>query len=106
MAIQPDEYNNLNEYWDYQRKVEYNRESVYDMAQKMSISMNDVYATEDFKKMLWDKVPTSEYENPPVGWVPENEEFRLWNEQWPPKPLLTKPKGKFVNRGVSSLIEH
>jgi len=96
MAIQPDEYNKLKEYWDYQRKVEYNRESVYDMAQKMTISMNDVYATEDFKKMLWDKVPTSEYEDPPIGWVPENEEFRLWNEQWPPKPLLTKPKGRPV----------
>jgi hypothetical protein len=35
MAISEKEYKELKEYWDYQRKVEYNREKVYYMARKV-----------------------------------------------------------------------
>ena len=34
MAITKQSYNELKEYWDYQRKVEYNKEMVYFMAEK------------------------------------------------------------------------
>ena len=33
---------------------------------------------------------------PPKGWVPENENYRLWNEEWPPKLKLEPPKGRPV----------
>ena len=46
--------------------------------------------------MLWTKIPQSEYEDPPKWWVPENEKYRLWNEEWPPKPQLEAPKGRPV----------
>jgi hypothetical protein len=48
------------------------------------------------KQMLWTKIPQSEYEDPPKWWVPENEKYRLWNEEWPPKPKLEAPKGRPV----------
>ena len=34
MAIQEKEYKELKEYWDFQRKKEYNKEKVYNMADK------------------------------------------------------------------------
>ena len=32
MAITKQKYNDLKEYWDYQRKVQYNKEIVFNMA--------------------------------------------------------------------------
>ena len=34
MAISKKSYEELKEYWDYQRKIEYNKEMVYFMADK------------------------------------------------------------------------
>ena len=34
MAISQKDYNNLKEYWDYQRKIEYNKEKIYMMAER------------------------------------------------------------------------
>ena len=34
MTIQPKEYNSKKEYWDYQRKVEYNREQINMMSER------------------------------------------------------------------------
>src|SRR5210317_715587 len=97
--IQPQEYKDLKEYWDYQRKVEYNREQVFKMADSFENRVYHEYGpvnSDEMKQMLWSRVPTSEYETPPAGWVPENEDYRLWNEEWPPKPQLTGPKGRPV----------
>ena len=29
MSIQQKEYNDLKEYWDYQRKIQYNKEQIF-----------------------------------------------------------------------------
>ena len=34
MAIQEKDYKDLKEYWDYQRKIQYNKECVHRMAEK------------------------------------------------------------------------
>ena len=35
MAIYKKDYNDLKEYWDYQRKVEYNKEQIYNDGRKI-----------------------------------------------------------------------
>ena len=61
MAIPKTKYEELKEYWDYQRKIEYNREVIYFMADKFQ---NRVYndmgnvSIENLKKILWDKSTT------------------------------------------------
>ena len=99
MAIQPKEYEELKEYWDFQRKKEYNKERIFAMADKFEGRAFTEFGTvniEEMKQMLWTKIPQSEYEDPPKWWVPENEKYRLWNEEWPPKPQLEGPKGRHV----------
>jgi len=100
MSISQESYLDLKEYWDYQRKVEYNREQMKKMADQFESRIyNDFGAVniEQFKEKLWSRIEPEEYEDPPKGWVPEDENYRLWNEEYPPKPpLLTKPKGRPV----------
>jgi len=87
MAISEQDYNSLKEYWDYQRKVEYNRERTHYIAEQFELRIHNQYGpipVEEIKDMLWTKMPTSEYEDPPKGYIPENPSYRLWNETWPP----------------------
>ena len=99
MAISEKEYNELKPYWDFQRKKEYNKERIFAMADKFEGRAFTEFGPvniEEMKQMLWTKIPQSEYEDPPKWWVPENEKYRLWNEEWPPKPQLEAPKGRPV----------
>jgi hypothetical protein len=95
MPISPELYKDLKEYWDYQRKIEYNKEIVYKMAEQFE---NRVYndfgqvSLDEMKELLWTRVKVEDYEDPPKSWVPENEKYRLWNEEYPPKQLLPKAK--------------
>ena len=56
MAIPKAKYEELKEYWDYQRKIEYNREVIYHMADKFQ---NRVYndfgniSIDELKNLLW-----------------------------------------------------
>ena len=36
--------------------------------------------TDDVKTILWDKIPPSEYEEPPKYWVPKDTKLKLWYE--------------------------
>ena len=99
MPISQEQYKDLKEYWDYQRKIEYNREQMEKMADNFEGRIyNDFGAVniEEFKNKLWNKIDPVEYEDPPKNWVPKNEQYRLWNEEYPPKPLLKGPKGRPV----------
>jgi len=99
MAIQQQEYIDLKEYWDFQRKKEYNKERIFAMADKFEgriFSELGPVSIDEMKQMLWTKIPMEEYEEPPKSWVPADEKYRLWNEEWPPKPQLEGPKGRPV----------
>ena len=100
MAIQEKDYKDLKEYWDYQRKIEYNKECVYKMAEKFEgRAYNDFgpIHIDDVKTMLWDKIKSTEYEDPPKSWIPRDPKFRF---EWEPDPdapkRLTQPKGRPV----------
>ena len=83
MAISETSYNNLKEYWDYQRKVQYNREELSAIADRVEGRVYNDFGMlhiDNVKTILWDKIPPSEYEDPPKHWVPKDPKFRLWNE--------------------------
>ena len=96
MAITQADYNNLKEYWDYQRKFEYNKEQIFMMAEKFEgRAYNDFGPVhiDEIKELLWNKIKPDEFEEPPSDWVPKNEKYRLWNEN---EPLRISPKARKV----------
>lgn len=81
------DYTNLKEYWDYQRKIEYNREEVEKMAADFEgrLQRNDgmhitPLTSNDIFDMIWNKMRGEDYQDPPVGWVPKDPKYRKWNE--------------------------
>lgn len=88
MAISEADYYRLKDYWDYQRKVEYNREKVYHMAERINSVMNANFngmPEHEMKEMMWAKIPIHDYDDPPTGYIPEDPKLRLWYETWPPQ---------------------
>jgi len=85
MAVSENDYNLYKEYWDYQRKKEYNKEKVFYMAEKFDGKMVTDFGVvpfEELKQMMWSKINPKDYDEPPRGYVPENEDYRLWNEDY------------------------
>jgi hypothetical protein len=89
--ISEQEYFKLQEYYDYQRKVEYNRELT--MA-KIKQLWNE-HEWEEIFEVVWSKVSTENYIDPPSNYVPENESLRFENEnieKWRSIPWRFIPK--------------
>ena len=65
MAIDPTEYENLKEYYDFQRKKEYNREllktAIEEIEGRIGISMS-------FNE-IWSRVEEKDYQEAPNNWV-------------------------------------
>ena len=81
--ITKEQYEDLKEYWDYQRKIAFNKEMVFMMADNFEGRVYNDFGMihiDNVKTILWDKIPPSEYEDPPKGWIPKDPKFRLWNE--------------------------
>ena len=85
MAIQPKEYNAQQEYWDYQRKIEFNREKVRKGCTKIIDyfgETEDGFSLEEgalFEK-LWNEVTPEDYDEPDADWVPARKELRIEGE--------------------------
>ena len=90
--ITKDEYYNLKEYYDHQRLRVYNKEKVYndikeflDRVDKMTKEEGEENPLENslealFEK-IWAKTEEKDWDFPiPVGWKPQDEKWRLWNE--------------------------
>lgn len=91
------DYEDLKEYWDYQRKVQYNREIVYGMAEQFENRVYNEYGMVDIKEMkdlLWARVKQDDYEEPRTGWVPEDTKLRFeWEgEAHMPRFEIEPPK--------------
>jgi|TARA_R100000657_G_C4599105_1_gene55502 hypothetical protein len=73
-------YKDLKEYWDFQRKKEYNREMVFNMAESFEGRVYNDFGMvnlEDMKNLLWHRVKPEDYEEPRKGWVPEDPKYRF-----------------------------
>lgn len=97
MAITKEQYKDLKEYWDYQRKVQYNKEVVHNMADTFEGRVYNEYGMVDLKEMkdlLWTRVKPDDYEEPRKGWVPEEPSLRFEEEgsAFMPKWDFEEPK--------------
>tara|TARA_Y100001934_G_scaffold126647_2_gene153844 strand:+ start:1871 stop:2194 length:324 start_codon:yes stop_codon:yes gene_type:complete len=79
-------------YWDYQRKIEYNREKVLKGCTNI---INYFGETEDgfmleegalFEK-LWNEITPEDYDEPGSDWVPKDKRLRIEGEVWTDKPI-------------------
>ena len=83
MAIPKAKYEELKEYYDYQRKIAYNKEVIYHMADRFQNRVyNDFGAVsiEKLKEILWTRVQPEDYEEPRKGYVPEDPNLRIEGE--------------------------
>ena len=97
MAITKTQYTDMKEYWDYQRKVQYNKELVMNMADEFEGRVYNEFGMVDIKEMkdlLWARVKQEDYEEPRTGWVPEDTKLRFeWEgEAHMPKFEIEPPK--------------
>ena len=59
MAISKKSYEELKEYWDYQRKIEYNKEMVHFMAEKFKGRVYNDFGMvhiDEMKDLLWTRI--------------------------------------------------
>ena len=95
MEIPKTKYEELKEYWDYQRKIAYNKEVIYHMAGRFQ---NRVYndfgqvSIEKLKEILWTRVQPEDYEEPRKGYVPEDPKLRIEGEGEAFLPEIMIPK--------------
>ncbi len=98
MPITKESYQDLKEYWDFQRKIQYNKEKIRAVAEQFenrvhsefgAMNLNDLY------EMLWGKCTEADYDEPNPTWIPEDEKLRLWWEGEPkPHHLAISPPMK------------
>ena len=98
MAITEESYNYKKEYWDYQRKLEYNRELLKGQIQSIKRSMalpnlQDM-SDQNIFDMMWDRVDEEDLEEPTKHWIPKDKKYRLWNEDKTTRgrPVVLKAK--------------
>ena len=98
MSITKESYQDLKEYWDFQRKIQYNKEKIRAVAEQFenrvhsefgAMNLNDLY------EMLWGKCTQADYDEPHPNWIPEDEKLILWWEGAPnPHHLAISPPMK------------
>ena len=75
MAVSKEEYKKLKEYFDFQRKVEYNKEklrkAVEVMLEEPDILFNDI----------WSRMKEEEMIEIPKGWIPEDDKLKIEGEE-------------------------
>ena len=95
--ISKEEYTNLKEYYDYQRKIQYNRERCEKMAEefegRIAIPEIGMLSETEIFNIMWNKIKPSDYDDPPKDWVPYYDNLRF---EWEIDPKLPTKKGKKV----------
>ena len=75
MPVSKEEYKKLKEYFDFQRKVEYNKEklraAVEVMLEEPDILFDDI----------WGKMKEEEMIEAPKDWVPQNDKLKIEGEE-------------------------
>ena len=86
------DYKDKKEYWDFQRKKEYNKEMVFNMAESFEGRVYNDFGMvnlQDMKQLLWHRVKPEDYEEPRKGWVPEDPNYRF---EWEGPAFMPKFK--------------
>ena len=78
--ITKESYKDLKEYWDYQRKIAFNKEMVFMMADNFEGRVyNDfgMVSIDEMKDLLWTRVKPEDYEERKKDWVREDPKLRF-----------------------------
>lgn len=71
----------MKAYWDYQRKIEYNREILRDdlstAQDRYSIEICDM---EEMFDDMWSLIDSEDYVKPPKFWIPKDEKYQIEGE--------------------------
>ena len=86
-------YLDLQPYWDYQRKLEYNKEQLFNYVERLieeSVEFNEEFVTDSRDEIhldkdelfvqLWNQIDTTEMMDPPKGWIPKNPQYQIEGE--------------------------
>ena len=101
LMITKAQYKDLKEYWDYQRVLEFNKESLKRRLEKVKGRVFDINGPienlDTLFEEIWAKVSSDELETPFKGWIPLDPKWRF---EWEPDPnapkQLEQPKGRPV----------
>ena len=81
--ISKEEYLDKKAYYDYQRKVEWNREKCMKICEDLKVLDDDeVISSSAIFDIMWHKIPTEEFEEPPRDWVPKDSKWRIEGETY------------------------
>ena len=72
--ISSEEYKNLKEYYDFQRKKEYNREQLEDAVEEVKKRTGLTVLSFD---EIWSRLEEKDYQDPPNNWVPKDDKWRI-----------------------------
>jgi len=75
MAVSKEEYKKLKEYFDFQRKVSYNKEKLR-AAVSVMLEQPDILFDD-----IWSKMKEEEMVDVPKGWVPQNDKLKIEGEE-------------------------
>ena len=90
--ITKNDYIEFKPYWDYQRKVQYNKELLKEKIESIRVSFEfhegvDLPLDEMYDEM-WDNLEIEEYEDPPKAWIPKDEDYQVEGEASGQSPEL------------------
>jgi hypothetical protein len=75
--ISLEEYKNLKEYYDFQRKKEYNREQLQDAIEEVAKRTGLTVLSFD---EMWSRLEEKDYQEAPNNWVPRDPKWRIQGE--------------------------
>ena len=75
--ISLEEYQNLKEYYDFQRKKEYNREQLEDAIEEVKKRTGLTILSVD---EIWSRLEEKDYQEAPNNWVPRDPKWRIQGE--------------------------
>ena len=75
--ISSEEYKNLKEYYDFQRKKEYNREQLEDAIEEVAKRTGLTVLSFD---EIWSRLEEKDYQEAPNNWIPRDPKWRIQGE--------------------------
>ena len=79
MVINLKEYEELKEYYDFQRKKEYNREQLQDAILEIETRTN--LSLESSFDEMWSRLDEKDYQEAPNNWVPRDPKWRIHEKE-------------------------
>jgi len=70
------EYERLKEYYDFQRKKEYNREQLRDAIEEVEKRIGFSMSFDE----IWSRLDEKDYQETPNNWVPRDPKWRIQGE--------------------------